>query len=103
MALNVGKVVGLKDKFTGQTFFGQQITRTPEKNPLCKKQWVRVTITLEPPTFTKKAVMKVEMHYDDFLAVVAKIQQKYPGKVPYYKTLDFCPDWVRQEQEAKKA
>lgn len=98
----VGAIQQRMNPVTGQRFVVQEIMRTPEKNPFRKRQCVVATITLEPATFTKKAVVKVERLYDDFMSVVCKMQAKYPGKNISYRSVSLTPKWAEEERERKK-
>lgn len=83
----VGKPIGSRDAVTGQTFHSQEITHKPVKLAFRKKQTVIATITIKPATFTAKAVIVTEIYHDDFMLVVQKVQDKYPGKLVDYRAL----------------
>lgn len=62
-----------------------EIQRT--KNPFQKKQWVKAVATIEPATFTKKAVIESELFYMPFMEAITKAQEKWPGRRISYTTL----------------
>lgn len=62
-----------------------EIRRT--KNPIQRKQWIRAVATIEPATFTKRAVTQTELFYMPFMEAVEKAQARWPGKRISYTTL----------------
>ena len=78
-----------------------QLERTPR--PFVKKQLIEVTVTIEPATFTKPAVIKKEIFCGDFMGVVGKAQAKYPKKTISYRSVDTRPDWLKKEREEEEA
>lgn len=77
-----------------------QIERTPQ--PFQKQRLIEVTITFEPATFTKPAVVKKEVFQGDFMSVIQKVQVKYPNKPASYRSVDTRPDWLKKEQEEER-
>lgn len=76
-----------RNTVTGQTFHGQVVQRVPEKNPLQKKQWVKVVAIIKPATFTQKAVIETELYFLPFMEAAQKAEARWPGKRLSYTTL----------------
>lgn len=83
----VSRPLVFRNPVTGQTFHMQRVTRKPEKLAFRKKQTVIATVVVKPATFTDREEVKTEIYHDDFMSVICKVQEKYPGKKVSYKTL----------------
>lgn len=69
----------------------ENITLIRTKNKLAPKQWIKVTATIKPATFTEKAVVETKLYHLPFMEAVEKAQALWPNIPKSYTTLSFKP------------